>query len=50
GSYEFTLTADNPFNEYFTLGWRAVIGRPIPSPAGLALLALPAAFGLRRRR
>ena len=51
-SYDFSLTVDNPFNEYFTLGWRVVIGESgaVPAPAGLALLALPAMAVLRRRR
>ncbi len=51
GSYEFSLTVDNPFNERFTFGWRVVNGQTnIPTPTGLALLALPAVATLRRRR
>lgn len=50
GSYAFSLTVDNPFDEPFTFGWRIFFGNNIPSPAGLALVALPALAALRRRR
>lgn len=50
GTFEFTMTVDNPFDAYYTLGYRIILGRNIPAPAGVGLASLAFLACARRRR
>lgn len=49
GTFDFVLSVDNPFDVFFTIGYRITPGQALPSPA-TALLAPLGLMAMRRRR